>query len=161
MISFLLLHASTIFAAIACGMAWLKGGPAEREAAVLLAAAWIVSIAAQIFCTRAWLHHAMVAEPYLIAAVDTLVGAGFVILMLRHAARWLGAAVLVQGAALALHAAFLTGDGLNGRTYVAQVNALGGVLLILLLGATLAVWVRRSRSAGGLDLTQSGARLAS
>lgn len=160
MITFLLSHVMTVLAVVACGLAWAKGGSAEREAAGLIGLAWAISILAQIFCTRAWLNHAMVVEPYLIAGVDALVGAGFLVLALRHSTRWLGVAVLIQASALALHAAFLTGDGLNGPTYVARINALGGVLLLVLLGATGAAWMQRRRGGRSPPPPQAAATLA-
>ena len=151
MIPLLLSHPMTVLAAAICGLALFKGGPAERGAGALIGATWIVSMVAQLICTRAWLDHAMVAEPYMIAGVDTLCGVGFVVLALRHSTLWLSLEVLIQGAALAVHAAFLGGDGLNGPVYVTRVNALGGLLLLVLLTATVAGWVRRGQATRALD----------
>ena len=138
-------HAMTGLAVVTCALALWKGSGAERETALLLMVAWVASLCAQALCVRTWGLRAFVITPYAMAAVDLAFGVGLVVVMLRHAARWLTLALLVQSCALVLHALYLGGDGGDGQAYVARENALSVVILVLLLSATVSIWMRRGR----------------
>ena len=132
------------YTAAACVLAIWKGERAERLAAALIAADWLFISAAQLL----WAHDSRlslraVAAPVLIA--DLLMCFGFLWIMLRHGDLWVGAALLIQGAQLAVYGSYLARDGASAYTHTLLINVCSFLLLdVLLVGVALA-WRRRVR----------------
>ena len=123
----------------ACLFAWLKGGPAERAGASLIGAAWVGSLAVQSL-TPAASH-----EIYLLI-FDFLLAFGLLAIAIRFASFWLGVAMVLQGLVLALHAESMSGWSLNLRQYIISLNLCSAGMLLAVVVATAAYWLRSSRA---------------
>lgn len=123
-----------------CIFAIVKGGPAERNAGLIFAAA---TIGVEL------IHFTLPRETQggLLLAMDGFVAVGFLLLALRYASVWLGAAMLLQGVQFSLHAYYFVVGGQRGNTY-AMINNIdsAGVLLCLVVG-TIMAWRKRATSA--------------
>ena len=108
--------------------AWMRGGRAERVGATLnLAAAVLVEVAHRIAAAE--------ALPVALLAVDGLLAVGFLVLALRYASLWVGAALVFQAIQFGLHATYLVRHLAFNITY-ARVNNIDtfGILLSLAVG---------------------------
>jgi len=89
--------------------AWFKGGPAERYGAAL----YMASVLGGIFPVMiAGYNLPSLAE----LVLDGLVAAGFLWLAIRYNSLWLGAAMMIKGVQLGLHAMHLT-DTTDPRSF--------------------------------------------
>ncbi|CAN5182995.1 hypothetical protein BH10PSE4_BH10PSE4_45910 [soil metagenome] len=123
-----------------CGLAWARGGPAERWGA------FIVLAGTAAYSLIVLLLPASV-QPLVSLLCDGLYGVAFLILALRYASPWLGGAMLLQGIQFSLHAYFIVGERPHDRTYglVNNLNSIG-VLICILLGIVM-TWRKRLRAA--------------
>ena len=123
-----------------CGLAWLKGGPAERYGGLIVFVGAVGALLLQIF-----LPSDARSIPLLLG--EGLIGLGFLLLALRYASPWLGGAMILQAIQFSLHAYYLVGSIQHDRTY-AIVNNLDslGVLICILVGTVFA-WRQRARLA--------------
>lgn len=122
-----------------CIFAVVKGGPAERRAGLIFAAAAIGVEVIHSFAPRD-------LQGGLLLAMDGFVAGGFLLLALRYANVWLGVAMLLQGIQFSLHAYYFVAGGHRGNTY-AMINNLdsAGVLLCMLVG-TIIAWRKRAHA---------------
>jgi hypothetical protein len=124
----------------ACAFAYWKGGAAERLGSVVILCATLVP-----FLTRA-LAPADLSR-VLDLVVDGLVGAAFLVLVLRYGSVWLGVTMLLYAVQFALHSFYFVTEKPVDRLH-AQVNNIVFLLVSLTLwvGALLA-WRRQRKPA--------------
>jgi hypothetical protein len=134
---FLIVSLTLIFSV--CVFAMVKGGPAERYAGLVVAAATIGVEVIHLTVPREF-------QGGLLLAMDGFVGGAFLLLALRHASLWLGGALILQAMQFTLHAYYFVTGIRRGNTY-ALINNLdsAGVLLCILVGSVIA-WRRRAAS---------------
>jgi hypothetical protein len=132
---------AVIALAICCGLALLKGGPAERAGAALISITWVAVLAASA-ATQSYVP----AIAFL--ASDAVLAVGLLILAIRYSSWWLGAAMLLQGVGLSLHAAHFAAvrdeesiSVLN--LYILGKNLASMAVLLAILAGTLASWRQR------------------
>lgn len=122
-----------------CGLAWWKGGPAERLGGVLILIATVA----------VWLCHRMLGTDganLVLMVIDGGMAAGFLLLALRYASPWLGGAMILQSTQFSLHAYYLVVEKAHDRLYSIINNLVTvGVLASVLIGVL--VNVRRGASA--------------
>jgi hypothetical protein len=123
--------------------ALLKGGPPERLGVLMIVAAWIGTIIAHEL-TRP-------ASPVLaFLLLDGLVTVGFLVVAVRYSSLWLGAAMICQAISFGAHAIRLSDDPTLSRhgsyAYLAVTNAVGFLVLFILIGGTFATISRRRRA---------------
>lgn len=144
-----------IIMVLTCIYAWWKGGPAERYGSAMVAVTWIGGLIAQR-ATQEWI-------PVLaLLALEAVLAIGFLILAVRYASKWLGIAMLLEAVLFSLHTAEMSG-GVNlawltsqvlHRThfkqitandfyYLLAVNMISYCVLMMLIGATTASWLKR------------------
>ena len=123
-----------------CGFAWLKGGQPERLGVVIV-------LGGSAFALGVHLAAPAAIQPLLLLAGEGAMGLAFLMLALRYASPWLGAAMLFQAVQFSLHAYYLVGELKRDRTY-ALVNNIDtfGVLVCILVGSVL-TWRERARAA--------------
>jgi len=126
-------------------VAWLKGRPAERWGATLYGTSFFGTMALEILTGQSL---PVVPELFL----DTLVALGFLGLAIYCNNLWLGAAMMIKGVQLGMHASHLTEindphfAGLN--MYAVGLNLVSIMIMLTILGGTLAgIRARRSRTA--------------
>ena len=133
--------------AITAAFAWLKGGPAERAGAVLIAVMWLAVVVIQAVLHR--FAPAIGAFSIVLFASDILLGAGFLIVAIRYSSVWLGAAMLFEAGSFAAHAfqmADPNGPRWHGlRVYLMITNIMSDLVLATLLAGTIAAILRRRR----------------
>lgn len=118
----------------ACLAAWRWGGKPERQGALLILAVTLVFSVAGFIPDKA-----LMRGVYL--ALDGALAVGLLLLALRHAAGWLGVAVLLQGVQFSLHAYYLVAERRYDQLYATVNNLVTlGVLCSLLVGA---IWANR------------------
>ena len=127
--------------------AWWKGGRPERVGALFNGV-----IAVGVTVIQALLNDALQTLPILIA--DGVLAIGFLILAIRYASLWLGAAMILQAMGFMMHSALLLGLIADPEyAYYAAMNAMSaGVILSIILGTAYAWAVRRRHArlaAGG------------
>ena len=125
------------------GFAMLKGRPSERYGAVVYLASVLISTLLNSVFLGA---QAVVLE----MVCDSCAAVGFLALALRYNSLWLGAAMMVKGVQLALHATHLT-DGQDLVIAGTNVYALGltfisFAILGIIFGGTLASVRERRRA---------------
>jgi hypothetical protein len=129
-----------------CGFAIWKGSDAVRAGAVLIVATWIVTLAASAV-TRSYVP----AIAFL--ASDGIMAVGLLFLAVRYSNWWMGAAMLLQSLALALHAGYFAAERADLSAHVLRGYILGknlasaGLLLIILAATVASMRRRRSREA--------------
>lgn len=117
-----------------------KGGAAERVGALLNG---VICIGVPIIQT--FLHESLHTLPILMA--DGLLAVGFLVLAIRYASLWLGAAMLLQAIGFTMHSALMLEVVKPDYTYYAAMNAMSvGVLLSIIVGTAYA-WAVRRRNA--------------
>ncbi len=125
-----------------CIFAWVKGGKAERHGASLFFAAGMGTLTFEMLTHQAT---PVIAE----LTLDSTVAIGFLVLAIRYNNLWVGAAMMIKGLQLAVHATHLTDDadpmfaGFN--LYAASLNLISLVLCLILIGGTFASIRRRCR----------------
>jgi hypothetical protein len=126
---------------VCCGLALLKGGPAERAGAALIGVTWVAVLGASA-----------AAQSYVPAIVflasDAILALGLLILAIRYSSWWLGAAMLLQGLVLSLHAAHFAPVHAEESIQVLNLYILGKNLasmavLLTVLAGTLVSWRQR------------------
>jgi hypothetical protein len=125
-----------------CLLAWIKGGKAERWGASLYVFSALGTLGFEMVTGQA----TPVLEELLL---DTAVAVGFLVLAIRYNNLWLGAAMMVKGLQLAVHATHLT-DGedpmfLGFNLYAASLNLISLVICLILGGGTLASMRQRAK----------------
>jgi hypothetical protein len=127
----------------ACIFAWLKGRSAERYGGSLYAVSAAATLAFQISTGQD-----IPMVPMLI--LDSVVAVGFLILAIRYNNLWLGAAMMIKGLQLALHATHLTDaedphwGGAN--VYRLSLSAISLFISCTIIGGTFAsIRLRRRR----------------
>jgi hypothetical protein len=128
---------------VCCGLALWKGGPAERSGAILILAAWLGATLIQA-AAKAYIL------PVAFLASDAILAAGLLLLAIRYSSLWMGAAMLLQAIGLSLHAAYFAAEkaDLSPRIlwlYVAGKNGASFAMLLVILAAGVAAWIKRSR----------------
>lgn len=130
--------------AIAAGFAWWKGGPPERLGTLTLAVTWL----------GADLVRSLSGEmmPTLILLVsDFLTAAGFLYIAMRYSSLWLGAAMMFRAIGFALHATQMSDEDAprwhGWIIYLLVNNILSYLILLSLIGGTVATIVHRRRQA--------------
>jgi hypothetical protein len=131
---------------LSCGFAIWKGGIAERASALLILATWLFTLLASSI-TRSYLP----ATAFL--ASDGMLAMGLLILAVRFSNLWLGAAMLLQAVALALHAGYFAAEKADLSyqilwDYVAGKNLASVLMLVIIVFATVASIRKRARARG-------------
>ncbi len=124
---------------LVCGLAWVRGGPAERWGSVIVLAGSIVYLLILSFLPTA-------SQPVVNLLCEGLYGFSFLMLALRYASPWLGGAMLLQAIQFSLHAYYIVGERPHDKTYglVNNLNSIG-VLICILLGIA-ASWRRQAHA---------------
>jgi hypothetical protein len=122
----------------ACLFAWIKGGPAERVGAAMVAVAWIVGLALQAFIPKDMAS----AAP---AVLDVALAIGLLVVAIRYSSMWLGVAMMLQSAILFLHAERLAG-GIGPHNYYVGLNVTGAAMLTAIVMGAAANWRRQRRA---------------
>ena len=134
-----------------CFLAWKRGGVAERYGATMVTAAWTLALIFESLFANWGPSLWVVSVPMLVC--DFLLSFGLLVLALRFASLWVGAAMLAQSAQLGMHAFFIAGGGRARLAFAEGSNICSGVLLAALLLGTLSSWRRRvMRQREGLAL---------
>lgn len=120
-----------------CLLAMVKGGPAERWAAIWVFATWLTVVVGSLTLQRD-------ATYLLVLSADGVLAIALLFISIQFSSVWLGAAMLTQSSAFTLHAWFLTAEPANRDFYVMAINLLSYTVLTLVLGATLARLIRRA-----------------
>lgn len=121
---------------LSAAFAWWKGDRPERLGALFNG---VVAIGVTIL--QAFTGDALGTLPILIA--DGVLAMGFLLLALRYATLWLGAAMLLQGLAFSMHSALILEVVAPTYGYYAAMNAMSmGVIFSIIVG-TAQAWVRR------------------
>ncbi len=124
----------------ACFGAWRWGARPERNGAALLLATWCAVVLASLIRDKEFVRGVFLA-------LDGVLALGFLLLALRHATRWLGVAVLLQGVQFSLHAYYLVAARRYDNLFVMVNNLVSlGVLISLLTGVMIA-WRKRRTAA--------------
>ena len=122
--------------AVVCGAAWRWGGRLERRVALVVAVAWIATLAAQRVMGE-------VAPVGVLAAMDAVVLLLLLALSWGDRAGWTVFAVAAQGVALGVHAIRALSPAMSTWTYL---SALAAASYALLAALAWGVWdARRSR----------------
>jgi predicted ABC-type exoprotein transport system permease subunit len=129
---------------VVCGFALRFGSSAERYGAVAVCASWLGGMAVTLVFGRTM---SPLALEYTFLAFDCLLAVGLLLLALKFTKVWLGVAMLLQSAELALHGAEMADFGLTFRTYMTFNNTVSWLLLLLLASATLTVVLQHRRLA--------------
>ena len=130
----------TLLAAV-FGLAMWKGDAAARLGVITYTVAWLVAIAAELYTQ---------SVPFLlILSLDTLVATAFLILAIRYNSLWLGAAMMLQGMQLGMHAMYFTNAPeatFYGYDIFALVlNLISLLILVTIAGAVGGTLFRRAR----------------
>ena len=121
-----------------------KGSDAVRAGAVLIVVTWFVTLAASAI-TRSYVP----AIAFLTS--DGIMAVGLLFLAVRYSNWWMGAAMLLQSLALALHAGYFAAEQADLsahvlRNYILGKNLASAGLLLIILAATFAsILARRPR----------------
>ena len=132
---------------LSVAFAWWKGGAPERIGALFNGVICLGVPMIQVATAGS-----LDTLPILIA--DGVLAVGFLVLAIRYASLWLGAAMILQAIGFMMHSALLLGL-INDPEYAyyAAMNAMSfGVLLSIILGTAYAWAVRRRHArlaAGG------------
>ncbi len=121
-----------------CALAQWKGDAPERLGSAFAIAGAIISIPIHIFAPKD-------VAPLLLLGADALLAAGFLLLAIRYASLWLGAAMIFQAGQFALHAIYTAGELAHDRTYSVINNLVTFAIFAVILVATLTRWRRNRR----------------
>ena len=137
-----------VLLAIVCAFAFLRGGVAERTAAII-----IILVAALSALTRFWLQMDASLVPRLI--FDGIAALGFLYLAVRFGSLWIGAIMLIQAFQFSLQAYYFVLERPHDLFYVVanNVNFLG-ILACLGIG-TLLAWRNRVAADASEDFAEA------
>lgn len=141
---------------VVSGFAVWKGSDAVRAGAVLIVVTWFVTLTASAV-TRSYVP----AVAFL--ASDGIMAVGLLFLAVRYSNWWMGAAMLLQSLALALHAGYFAAERADLSAHVLRNYILGknlasaGLLLIILAATVASILARRTRDSGASAAMTSGA----
>ncbi len=127
----------------ACIFAWVKGRAAERYGAALYFFSCVVALVMEFMVGS--------ALPITELLFDGVVAAGFLILAIRYNSLWLGAAMMIKGVQLAMHATHLTDAddphfaGMN--LYAVSLDLINLMISFTIIGGTLASTRARRKAA--------------
>ena len=123
-----------------CGLAWIRGGPAERWGSLIVLAGSIVYSLIQLFLPPA-------SQSVVNLLCEGIYGFAFLTWALLYTSPWLGGAMLLQAIQVSLHAYYIVGERPHDTTYgmVNNLNSIGGLIYILL--GIVSSWRRRTRAA--------------
>ncbi len=128
-----------------CLFAWFKGGWAERLGAGLYGLSVLGTAGVEILTGQST---PVMAELFF----DTAVAVGFLVLAIRFNNLWVGAAMMVKGVQLAVHATRLTDgeDAVAGgvNLYAASLNLISLLICLILAGGTFATMRQRAKLRG-------------
>lgn len=130
------------------GFAWWKGGPGDREGALAVVVAWIVTLGLQAL-TPPGFH----LRVFLV--IDALLALAMLAIAFRHSSLWLGVAMLLQGGVLAIHSLAL-GQSISARNYYVALNLASSAMLWAIVFATIGSWMNRNRRAKAPSTQPSG-----
>lgn len=119
--------------------AWLKGGWPERMGATLNL------VAAALFLVLQFGMSAAALAPGLLV-LDGIFGLGLLILAIRYASLWLGAAMLLQAAQFSLHAFYYVTAKPFDTLFAVVNNVVSWGILIAIVAGTCASWLNSRRS---------------
>ncbi|HWU80707.1 MAG TPA: hypothetical protein VN158_11635 [Caulobacter sp.] len=134
----LLFLVSWLLLAAACFGAWRWGGRPERSGAMLVLGVWVAVLLASLIRDKELVRGVFLA-------LDGVLALGLLLLALRHATRWLGVAVLLQGVQFSLHAYYLVAARRYDNLFVLVNNLVSLGVLVSLLTSVVLAW--RSRRA--------------
>ena len=137
MLGFILSKIGLVLIFAVAGFAWWKGGAGEREGALAVVVAWIVSLATQALSP-------VDNRLQMLAVVDGGLALAMLAIALRYTSVWLGIAMLLQGAVLAVHSLGL-GKAINLREYYIALNLSSTAMLLAMVFATIGSWIKRSK----------------
>ncbi|MBO9557522.1 MAG: hypothetical protein J7515_02915 [Caulobacter sp.] len=125
---------------LVCGLAWTKGGPAERwGSAIILIGAVAAGLIQMLLPAR--------PETIALLLLEGLYSLAFLGLALRYASPWLGGAMILQAIQFGLHAYYIVGERAHDRGFylINNLNSIG--VLICILFGIFATWRKRGRVA--------------
>ncbi len=133
----------TLLPLAVCIFAWIKGGVAERLGSSLFSASVLGTTLAEVLTGQAT---PVMQELFL----DTGVAVGLLVLAIRYNNLWLGAAMIVKGLQLAVHATHLT-DGedpyfLGFNLYAVSLNLISLLICLIMFGGAVATIRQRVRT---------------
>jgi hypothetical protein len=125
---------------VVCGLAWIRGGAAERWGSLIVLAGSIAYALIELFLPPA-------SQSVVNLLCEGVYGFAFLMLALRYASPWLGGAMLLQAIQFSLHAYYIVGERPHDRTYglINNLNSVG-VLICILLGI-LMTWRKQLNAA--------------
>lgn len=130
----------TLLVALCCAFVFVRGGPGEKYGAAIYGLPWIAISAYEVISGQA-------APGLPMLAADFSIAVGFLYLAVRFNNLYLGAAMILQGIAFALHVSRLT-EATEPRLfglhlYVLGMNVVSLLILLVMVGATLNTIHRR------------------
>ncbi|MGE5567173.1 MAG: hypothetical protein ACM3YN_13595 [Parcubacteria group bacterium] len=135
------IYLGVIFLTVA--FAWWKGERAERIGSLFNA---VLTIGVVLF--QSVTHQAFGSIPILIG--DGFLATGFLFLAFRYASLWLAAAMVLQAASFLIHASLLMNLLPTHRFYLAAMNVLGALVMLVILLGTAGAWYRRTHPRAAL-----------
>ena len=122
-----------------CALAWWRGGAAERWGAGVILA---TNILADVFLVASYPSYPYFAE----FMPDLALALGLLVIAIRFSSLWLGSAIMLQGAGLALYGLRTLSGNARDAHYIHWMNMLSSLMLMSIVAGTIASWRRRSRS---------------
>jgi hypothetical protein len=120
-------------------LAWFKGGWPERiGSAVNLAGALVFTVGQQFVGLNGFSLGLLV--------LDGVLGVSFLVLAIRYASLWLGAAMLLQAAQFSLHAFYYVTTKPFNRLFAVVNNVVSWGILIAIVAGIFASWVQTRRA---------------
>lgn len=142
---FLHFHPIIVAALVVFVLAALKGGEAERVGAALMVADWVLTLASSWLAGHDVYQHVRLLPANVAVFIDFFFSLGLLVMALRFSKLWVGAALMLQGVMLAMHALSLSPDAPGFLIYAATMNLVTCCLLLSLLMGTISAWSRRKR----------------
>ena len=134
---------------LVCALVIAKGGTAERLGGAMVAITWGGNLAVQAITGQ-------VIPQASIMVSDALLATGFLVLAIRYASVWLGAGMIFQAAAFALHSFQLNQELGSNRLYMASVNVLSYCVLATVGGGAFMSWRKRRKAARARAEAEAG-----
>jgi hypothetical protein len=120
-------------------LAWVKGGWPERiGSAVNLAGALVFTLGQQFVGLNGFSLGLLV--------LDGVLGVSFLVLAIRYASLWLGAAMLLQAAQFSLHAFYYVTTKPFNRLFAVVNNVVSWGILIAIVAGVFASWIQTRRA---------------
>lgn len=131
-------HLLTAVIVCVTAFAWLKGGWPERMGATLNL------VVALMFLVLQFAMSSSVLAPGLLI-IDGVLGLGLLVLAIRYASLWLGAAMLLQAAQFSLHAFYYVTAKPFDTLFAVVNNVVSWGILIAIVSGTFASWANTRR----------------